>query len=108
MHKNIQVQKNTVWKRKGAVIENPWTESAMIWCMMCRFREGPWTGKITKDLRSLLAKLIFRQEPNLENVSFSFLTLSLPAVIHEEKYLYQYSSWEIIVSSFIRAGHVPV
>lgn len=88
----MKTRKDVVWKRKGAVIENPWTESAMTWCMMCRFREGPWTGKITKDLRGLIAKLIFRQEPNLKNVSFIYQPLfeTTPSGVAEEREEYEF------------------
>lgn len=61
------------WKQKGILINSdPWTESAMTWCLLCRFRKGPWTGKVTKDIRIIIGRLVFKQAPNLENTSFCF------------------------------------
>jgi hypothetical protein len=68
------------WKAGGFVtiapddhtprVVSPWRDAAMTVMCIFQFRNGPWKGKLSRDTRQIIAKLVYRQRPNLLNVYY--------------------------------------
>ena len=87
-------KKHIEWQRNGKLmLLDPWEEVALTWTLMCKFRKGPWTGRIGKDLRIKISRLLLMCKPNLENVTYRNSLETFPDPIVGKKELWYQSKW---------------